>query len=138
MAITVEVDQSDIDRLFGSMQAAIADLPLDDIGKMMLDSVHQNFFEGGRPDAWAPRKQNQSWPILIKTGDMYNSVDFETERSVEESVVTVGLLKAGYAADYYTFHEDGTSNMEARPFLLIQDEDEDMILSLIHEWAGQW
>lgn len=40
--------------------------------KTLPDAIRQNFKSGGRPK-WAPRKENNPWPLLVKHGEMFAS-----------------------------------------------------------------
>lgn len=97
-------------------------LPMDEIGNLLVESVHENFNAEGRPDSWEPRRDDNPWPILRRTGALYNSISY----SVFGDTVTVDE-NVGYG----TFHDQGTSRLPARPFLLIQPEDEQAIMDLI-------
>ena len=100
---------------------------MDDIGRLMVDSVHQNFEEEGRP-AWEPRLVDVPWPILRKTGALYNSIHY----SVFGAEVNIDT-----DSDYGMFHQEGTDRMVARPFLEIQPEDETMIMDLLYQHFDQ-
>lgn len=94
----------------------------DAIGRLLVDSVHKNFQAEGRPDPWMPRVDNLPHPILRKTGNLYNSIAYDVN----------GLEVAVYAeADYGQYHDEGTSRLPRRPFLLMQNEDEDEIMDLV-------
>ena len=97
-------------------------LPLDEIGAAMVHSVHENFDAEGRPDAWEPRQDDNPWPILKHTGALYNSIFYSTHG--DEVSVDAG-------ESYGSYHDEGTSRLPRRPFLMIQDEDEVEILNLI-------
>jgi phage gpG-like protein len=111
------------------MSHNLSTLPMADIAQLMVDSVHQNFLDEGRPNAWAPRVEpTGSWPLLRKTDTLYNSI-YPTISGTE---ITVD------AGEYYgSYLDQGTSKMVARPFLLLQGEDERRIEELIDRHMGQ-
>ena len=95
---------------------------LDSIGRLLVDSVHKNFQAEGRPDPWMPRVDNLSHPILRKSGALYSSIDYDVN----------GLEVSVFAGEEYgKYHDEGTSRLPKRPFLIMQPEDEDEILDLI-------
>ena len=96
-----------------------------DIGDLLVESVHKNFEHGGRPGTWEPRKDNNPWPLLMKTGELYNSI--EANASQNDVYVDAG-------AEYGVYHNEGTSTIPQREFLVIQDED----LAAIDEMIFQY
>lgn len=95
---------------------------LTEIGEFVVESVHQNFDEEGRPEAWEPRQDDNPWPILHHTGDLYRSIYYDvigTEVTVDEGT------------GYGVYHDGGTSTIPQRQFLLIQPEDESEIENII-------
>lgn len=99
---------------------------MEKIRELMYESVRRNFFEGGRP-AWMPRKKSYPWPILRKSaGGMFDSIQRESAKAYAEVWVPDSIRYARY-------HQDGTSKMVARPFMMFQDEDYDEILKIVAE-----
>ena len=96
---------------------------LGQIGELMVDSVHENFDWQGRPELWEPRQDDNYWPILMHTGNLLHSIHYEVEGGFSVSV--------GSDVPYAGFHQQGTSKMPARPFLLIQDQDTNEIENLL-------
>lgn len=91
-------------------------LPMDEIGRYLVDSVRQNFELEGRPVPWAPRKEpTGSWPLLDKTGRLKLSIDYMVLSGTE--------VRVDHNTDYGDYLDEGTSRMVARPFLMLQDED---------------
>jgi len=109
------------------INAQVEDLPLDTIGQLLVDSVHANFDAEGRPDSWEPRKDDNPWPVLNKTGTLYNSIQY---RTVPDGV------EVYTDTDYGDYQDLGTSVIPPRPFLLAQTEDEDAIEELIYRHLG--
>jgi phage gpG-like protein len=46
---------------------------METISRMMLESVQQNFLEGGRPDKWKPLKTGEERRLIGKTEALYRS-----------------------------------------------------------------
>ena len=58
---------------------------------------------------WVPRKRQRNWPILVKSGDLKNSIKV---MSRGENFFVIGSdLK------YAIYHNDGISPQAARPFI---------------------
>lgn len=118
------MDDSEIYNTFNNLENASENIPYADIGALLVESVHQNFDAEGRPDAWEPRQDDNPWPILKKTGDLYNSITYE---------LTGDGVNVYSTTDYGDYHDLGTQFLPVRAFLLIQDEDEVEIENLIYE-----
>jgi len=70
-------------------------------------------------ERWAPRKKEEPWPILQKTGRMKNS--FKTKsKSAQQRVY-------GSGNTYYPYHQLGTRKMTARKILAISPALQDII-----------
>lgn len=103
--------------------------------KPLYDSIVQNFYSGGRP-SWAPlspvylkRKIADGYTpdILIRTGALLNSIQ------VSQSGARV---TASAGAGYASAHQYGTGAVPARPFLMLQAEDEAMLSRLVGEYIA--
>jgi phage gpG-like protein len=104
-------------------------LPMAEIARIMVASVHQNFLDEGRPTSWEPRAEpTGSWPILRKSRDLYNSI---------EAFISGNDITVDHNTSYGDFHETGTWKMPARPFLIIVDEDIAEIDRVIEEHMSQ-
>lgn len=119
--------------------------PLKKIGLQLTSSVQQNFDKGGRPKKWAGLKLatllqrgaevgGSGRPeILRDKGFLMASIvsaptDPDGIWDLEKFQVTVGSqLK------YAKHIQDGTRNMPARPFLMMQDEDIVVAIKFIEE-----
>jgi len=101
-------------------------LPMESISQLLINSVHENFLEQGRPDPWLPRVENpydDGHPLLMDTGNLYDSIYASTITN-EEIVVES-------STEYGDFLNSGTTRMAARPFLIMQDTDADEIENLL-------
>lgn len=121
--IKVDIDVADT---LAGMQNILdngKNLPMDEIAQLLLESVQLNFDREGRPDPWAPRKDyGDGHPLLNDTGELIASLEAYVHG--DDAGVTAGASYAGYL-------DQGTSRMEARPFMLIQDTDMDRIEDLL-------
>jgi len=86
---------------------------LEEIGQLLVDSVHGTIDTEGHGD-WEAPAQDYGHPLLYDTGALYNSIYYEI---AGESVnVDVGV-------SYGRYQNEGTDRIPARPFLVLQDED---------------
>jgi phage gpG-like protein len=152
----VKIDDKSAVWLFDELIDRGSEPPLDEIGRYMVKSVQQNFKEDGRPDKWPERSESTrswnynlspvwgafsptrdekgrfkknltgNWPLLRKTGRMYDSIDYTKYGDQNASAVSIGD-----DSDYGVYHNIGTKKMPKRQFLLIQDEDYDAIGNII-------
>jgi phage gpG-like protein len=125
MSLDFLINENMIPRMEELIEAG-ENLPVDEIAQLLIDSVHENFLQEGRPGPWAPRVESpydDGHPILRDTGDLYNSIQ-AMEVSQEEIIIDSDLDYAGY-------NDQGTSRAPARPFLVIQDSDADEIEDLL-------
>lgn len=142
------IDSREVEILFHDLSDDADDLPLDQIGQLMVQSVRQNFQNDGRPDKW-PERSNSTrswnsrltpqsaafgigrdasgrftrsnkgdWPLLRKTGRMYASIDYTINSIPEGHEVIISDH-----TKYGKFHNTGTKKMPKRQFLLFQNED---------------
>lgn len=112
----------------------------DEIGKLIRESVDENFQEGGRhngnpesifggserweevSEKWARRKLQLGGDpdnILLLDGNLVGSLDHEASK--DEVVISAGM-------EYAERQHHGGGGIPARPFLVIQEEDLDEIL----------
>ena len=116
--IDVNIDDYAVMDFLDGLEDLSKNLPLEEIGRLLVESVRENFNQEGRP-SWEPRMEpTGGWPLLRKTGDLYNSITFQ----ISGDDVTVD-----HGTAYGDYLDQGTSRMVARPFLVIQDEDADRI-----------
>lgn len=137
------------------------------ITDVMVPSIQQNFVSGGRPK-WQPLSEATTWirnpssqaspeliapgsrrgprgkafgdnVPLVRTGElMAIATSVELWDITESEAVSSNLGDA----DYGLFHMTGTRFMPARPFLVMQDTDEDKAVEIFEDWAvnklGDW
>lgn len=123
----------DVEQDLAAMRARAADETpaMEAIQVVMIRSAHENFVAGGRP-TWQPlsaatvkRRRNEdkvSIQILRDTGLLMLSL-FETPnqysvREVTPQSVAIGTNRPGASA-----HQEGSSRLPARPFLIHQPQD---------------
>jgi len=95
------------------------------LGEMFVNSVRDTIEQEGRPDAWLPRLANYPWPPLRKTNYMYDTIHYTlTEDSID-------ISSDAYYAEY---QDKGTSHIPARPFFLLQTEDEQQMEDLLFRY----
>jgi phage gpG-like protein len=94
---------------------------LEEIGQLLVDSVHGTIDTEGHGD-WEAPAWDYGHALLQDTGALYNSIYYEIQG---ESVnVDVGV-------SYGRYQNEGTSRIPARPFLVMQDEDQMAIEEII-------
>lgn len=72
----------------------------------------ENFTTGGLPvGGWDPRKRDYGWPIMRRTGKLFNSL---TNLRGNPNVITPTMAQFGTDVEYAKFHQYGTSKMAAR------------------------
>lgn len=138
--------------------------PMKEIGLYMMKSMHTNIKQGGRPEKWAPlskltvfgRKHGGGVAQPLQdTGMLINSISMETG----EGYVKVGTkvpyakwqhygtrpyvilpknkkslrFKVGYK-DYKFAKKIRHPGIPARPFVVIRDEDERMIMKILGDY----
>jgi phage gpG-like protein len=117
------------------------------IKKVMIPSIQQNFNVGGRP-AWQPvsdATEQQKFmygaegPPLTRTGNLKRNMTYFSIWTVTTTDASIQSLpdRIGYGA----VHQEGTpngsgrgSNIPARPFAVIQDDDEEAIETVFDTW----
>lgn len=124
--INIEINDHAVLEFFHELSEKSEDLPLDEIGRVLVDSIHENFRMGGRPDVWEPRKKDYDWPLLMKSRDLYNSINYDVNQGGDNSEVNVS-----YGEEYGKFHDEGTVNLPERQFMCIQPEDVDKINDIL-------
>lgn len=102
----------------------IDDLPMDEIGRILVEGVQKHIDQA--EGTMEPRKDKKgSWPLLKKTGTLYNS--FESYRSGKDEV------EASSDSEYGGFLQEGTEFIPVRNFFNIDSDSEDRIMELVHQ-----
>lgn len=72
----------------------------------------QNFTSGGLPvGGWAPRRDAEPWPLMVRTGALAGSL---TSLTGEPNEIRRDGAVFGTAVEYARFHQSGTAKMPAR------------------------
>lgn len=130
--ITIEINGEEYIQELNNLAQRFGKIPMpvwNDIGTLLIDSVQQNFLKEGRPIPWQPSKRVKKYggSTLMITGElMYSGEIFEvTDTSVD---VVHGVGMPGAFALQYGYEP---RNLPARPYSVIQDEDETRIYEII-------
>jgi phage gpG-like protein len=83
--------------------------------KILALSNAENFTSSGLPSGgWSPRKDRYAWPIMRRTGNLFNSV---STLSGPETVIGPRSASFGTNVEYAKFHQYGTTKMAKRKIL---------------------
>jgi phage gpG-like protein len=151
--VEIQLDgENGIAFLFENLGEKIDYMPSNQIAKVILKSIHQNFTDQGRP-AWQPRKEevrrgdrsykvdkqyashDYEHPLLMETGNLYNSIFYEIEK--DENGIEIGFDSGMPYANRQNYGYTGpdklgrTFDHPARQFFVIQDEDTDEIKEIL-------
>lgn len=134
--IGLRVDSDELRRALGAtaMRARFLGPVWDQVGDIMLKSIAENFRAGGRPP-WPPlkdagtakgrRRRRVRGQLLDATGAL--------ARSIEARPIAGGIA-VGSDLPYAQAHQEGTATIPARPFLVVQPEDERAIVKVIEDY----
>lgn len=108
------------------------------IREVVIPSIRANFAAEGRP-AWRPLapatvidRKGASGPILDRTGKLLKvATQFNIWTYTRESATITGIDSR---VKYGKYHQGGTRKMPARPFIVLQDEDEEEIERIFYHW----
>jgi phage virion morphogenesis protein len=136
--VTIKIDTSDLQKLLSGLLKRMDNLsgPMAILGETILTSIQENFESGGRPTRWEPlapstiveRERKGKWPgrILVRTGvsgGLLGSISYEA--FPRKAVVSANKI---YAAIHHfggKAGRGGKTDIPARPYMMIQDEDMD-------------
>lgn len=113
------------------------------VKEVMIPSFQKNFNTGGRP-AWEPLAEytvevrGSASPILVRSGRLQRTMG----RVGIWTITDAHAVIEGLPADvwYGHVHQAGSrknTTIPARPFALIQPEDEEAIVRIFDEWLGE-
>ena len=119
---TVSVDTSRFDRMLHDIPAALARaqrVALLEIGNIVKTHARDAIKgKAPRPSPWPPRKKNYKHPPLLKSTNMWNSID--------SKVTGPDTVAVGTPHEYAIYHQFGTKRMPARPFIPIDRQGQIM------------
>ena len=121
VSASIKIDTSEVKALFNNINNFLLNPPWNIVQNDVQQSIDNNFNAQGRPDKWTPRKVDRPWPILKKSGALKKSV-YTASSGPNLTLGSNGLL-------YNAVHQFGYSkqNIPARPYLMLQEEDEELI-----------
>jgi phage gpG-like protein len=111
------------------------------IQQVIAPSFGQNFVSMGRPEGWQQlsdatlmNKTRYNYPddILVRTGLLRKTIQQLNIWTISRTEATIQGLPDKIA--YGVYHQTGTTNMPARPFAVLQDEDIDKIQEIFADW----
>ena len=116
---------------------------METIGEMAKTSISRNFEDGGRPDRWedladatkAKRIKTRTWPgeILVNKGNLKR-----ISYAADKQSVVISAANVPYAAIHHFGGQAGrhhATNIPARPYLLLQDEDVTEVHAILADFA---
>lgn len=107
------------------------------IREVMIPSIKKNFDSEGRP-AWRQLSyttvsaRRSAHPILQVTRTLRRRATQVNIWRVDTN--SAGIEKLDSMVKYAKYHQAGTSRMVARPFAMIQQEDEEAIEQVFYQW----
>jgi len=113
------------------------------VKEVMIPSFQQNFNQGGRP-AWAPlsdvsvQLRGSASPVLIRSGRLQRTMGQMNIWTITDQHAVIERLPEDVW--YGNLHQTGNrkkSVLPARPFALIQPEDEGKIIEIFDDWLGE-
>jgi len=137
--LRIQLDAKGLERALKAAAANCGNMrqAWEEVGEIVERSVGKNFTAQGRPKAWKKtneatlkrrRKGSKGAKTLTDTRRLRNSITREvSDRDVE----------VGTNIIYANTHQHGRGSIPARPFLLIQEEDEPKIESAIEMHIGR-
>ena len=111
---------------------------------VMLPSFHQNFDSEGRP-SWAPAARSYGHSLLHDSGRLENGAtvlgnwDFDKERAQlnPASLVSRVGVKIIHQTGFSRKTRKGVHTIPARPFIMMQAEDEEKIKEIFDAWLNE-
>ena len=123
--MSIKIDTSEVTAALANCENELNDIPWSTIAINVQNSIMDNFQSGGRyssknspiggTNKWTPRKVDQPWPTLIKSGKLMMS-NYAT-------ALTNGIELGSRGVKYNAAQNFGYKSIKARPFLVIQKED---------------
>jgi len=138
LQVFTDTELADLERIQKNLTAKIPHI-LESIGAHIASSVDQNFQEGGRPLSWQPLapatlKKKKGTKILIESGLLRDGIISWVEGN------TLFIGPTGPATIYARIQDQGGETgihhrtiIPARPYLLLQQEDQEYIHNFIRQ-----
>ena len=133
MQITFEIDGAkELSAELGLKAGKLKDYrkPMQKIGTNLVKTFKDNITTGGSTlgVAWPPRKKDQPWPMLMKTGKLHGG--FTAKAGKDEVVV-------GNPVPYFVFHQRGTRHLPKRVMMKLDQERKTMIIKEIQKYVSE-
>jgi phage virion morphogenesis protein len=141
MRLSISINDGEVKRKLAKLAEDIGNFktPLRRSGIYMERKTDQRFRSGGfgkweklKPSTIRRRRKGSS-SILQDTGRLKQSVT----SSPDIYHLTKTYLRIGTTVKYAKYHQNGTRHMPARPFLLIDEEDERKIKEIFSRWVEE-
>lgn len=98
-------------------------------------SNRENFLANGLPSGgWRPRKAVYGWPIMRRTGKLFNSL---ANMVGPENVITPMAAQFGTNVEYAKFHQYGTEKMAKRLVLFTPRTFASNVASEVGAWVSR-
>ena len=110
-----QIGKFNLDKIQQGIKKQKQTLVPNEVAKVAIKDFKDNFKEQGFDgDPWAKRKKAKNYPILNNTGKLKNSIKaiIKTFRKI---IITA-------TADYAKYHQSGTGDIPARPFIGQSDD----------------
>ena len=113
------------------------------VKEVMIPSFQKNFDSGGRP-GWQPladytvEVRGSATPILVRSGALQRTMGQMGIWTITDQHAVIERLPENVW--YGNIHQSGSRKktvIPARPFALIQPEDEEKIVEIFDEWLGE-
>jgi len=113
--VSIDIDVSQLMRAMGGVARATSDMrpAYDEIGEILLSSILSNFAQSGRPIRW---------PAVARGGKPLDDTG-ALKKSLSAQPTSADVI-VGTNLEYAATHHFGRPPIKARPFMLIQGEDE--------------
>jgi len=114
------------------------------VQEVMIPSFQKNFAAEGRP-SWTPAARSYDHPLLNETGKLEGAATTLAIWTIdrEQAKINPGALAARVGArivhqtGYSRATKTGTHTIPARPFIMMQNEDEEKIALIFDTWIAE-
>ena len=135
--VDIDVDDAKVRERLRMMEVRSKNfVPVFERAKTELErSNRENFLSNGLPvGGWRPRKAVYGWPIMRRTGRLFNSL---ANMAGPENVVTPMSAQFGTNVEYAKFHQYGTEKMAKRQILFTPRTFAENVASEAGAWVSR-
>jgi phage gpG-like protein len=135
--VDIEVDDAKTRQRLRMMEVRSKNFtPVFERAKQELErSNRTNFLSNGLPvGGWKPRTAVYAWPIMRRTGKLFNSL---ANLAGPENVVTPMAAQFGTDVEYAKFHQYGTEKMAKRQILFTPRTFAENVASEAGAWVSR-